>query len=329
MGGNVFKDKYEVVRLDTKTLREVYSRWKGIIGHYTDNIAMIPSYKTKETHGDLDILLTCTEDRWLGIKKNLAHDTDFVVNSNVISLYDRDYKFQVDLIRVKEEEFMSSLSYFSYNDLGNLRGRIAHKLGFKLGHDGLKIIVKDGDYLIGEVPISTDVFEIDWILGWDPALTSVIYMDGPNTLEDMFQYVISNKYFSPSIYLLENRNHASRIRDRKRKTYTEFLKYCETLNGGTYHTVDKQKFIQNFLNENPGHRLRYKELIELRERKKLIKQKFNGHIVQEITALSGNELGMFMKHLKEFITDDYVLSCSEKELRDAIELSYKTYRSEK
>ena len=41
--------------------------------------------------------------------------------------------FQIDFIKVGEENWETSKNYFSYNDLGNLMGRLAQRLGVKYG----------------------------------------------------------------------------------------------------------------------------------------------------------------------------------------------------
>ena len=44
-----------------------------------------------------------------------------------------------------------------------------------------------------------------------------------------------------NIFLLENRNYQSRVRDRKRKTYTEFLQWCENHPGLPAYTYPEDK----------------------------------------------------------------------------------------
>ncbi|WP_457824345.1 hypothetical protein, partial [Staphylococcus aureus] len=50
---------------------------------------------------------------------------------------------------------------------------------------------------------------------------------GFRNLLDIFQFVVSSPYANLDIYLLENRNHKSRIRDSKRPTYNAFLDWLE------------------------------------------------------------------------------------------------------
>lgn len=221
-----------------------------------------------------------------------------VKNGNVISF--EFSKHQIDLILTPEKYYQSSLNYFAYNDLGNLVGRIAHKLGFKYGHKGLVYVLREGDKVIGEIEVTQDQNEIMKFLGFDSVKTEF------ETLEEIFEYVSSSKYFDPDIYLLHNRNHVSRVRDAKRETYNKFLKWCEEHPEKKKYTFDeavKEYFKMVRLEEAfylfVGFGKTYDILIKENEYNKKVKALFNGEIVSKLTGLSGKELGAFMKYVKE------------------------------
>lgn len=110
----------------------------------------IPFYRKKDSFGDFDIVvsdsiqdreLLASEGTFGSLKKDLAevfHSRSFFVNSNVCSFEFRhspeeEEGFQVDFICFPENDMQAAADYFSYNDLGNLIGCVAHKMGLSYG----------------------------------------------------------------------------------------------------------------------------------------------------------------------------------------------------
>lgn len=330
MGGNVFKDKYDTVRLTKEQYENVSLRFYIEISEFLENdydgnwykCEEIPSYKNKDSFGDMDVLycnLFARENLISFLNEQGIPDEFISVNSNVVSfLYDPlGYgNFQVDLIYVDKSIFLSSLGYYSYNDLGNLRGRIAHALGFKLGHEGLSYIHRDGDRVCFEIPLSRDTKEIDKFLKFKDV--EKFWADGPKDLFDIFEYVSSSEYFNPEIYLLHNRNHQARVRDKKRKTYMEFLKWCETLPEADYFPrLENKGFYRlygiSYFKREPQLIKNLKEDAENQR----FKERFNGDVAMKATGLQGKILGEFMQEVKSKIPKDLVLSL-EKETIEII-----------
>jgi hypothetical protein len=189
--------------------------------------------------------------------------------------------------------------------MSNLLGRQHHKLGVKLGHKGLSIIIRPNDnpdHILEDIHLTSDYGVALDIIG----LSMEEYLQGFNTLEDMYQFVCKSNYFDPDIYLLDNRNHTSRIRDRKRSSYNGFLTYIKENNiPATYSFKNKT--------ERGGYNIRepyYSELIlprfpwlsdrimELQTKFEVVQQfktLYNGKMVSSLTGLQGKELGAFMK----------------------------------
>jgi hypothetical protein len=197
------------------------------------------------------------------------------------------------------------VNYFAWNDLGNLMGRVAHKLGFKYGHEGLSMTFRDGDYQYAEVNLSKDPRAIVEFLGYDYDR----FAEGFDTVEEIFNFTASTEFFNKDIYLLENRNHTSRTRDRKRKTYSEFLTWIETAEllysypwaelkeqgGRTY----KQQFMDRAFTFFPAFKAEHDKIQASFELWKSAKANFNGDLVREWTGLTDKKLGEFMKFLRE------------------------------
>lgn len=221
MGGNIWKSSLRYNKNQYNTLvQELLSFAKD------NNIKMqnIPHYTAKETFGDVDIIIV---DNDYNKEKISSYFIDYPskTNNKIKSILYNN--FQIDFIFTNEDEFKSSIDYYSYNDLGNLIGRISKKLGIKYGHKGLSLIVRDDTHIISEILFEKkNAKEVLYkMIGIEKYIDYV-----PNTMEDIFNIVISSKFFDKEIYSLENRNNVARVRDKKRITYHNFLNYIKNIN---------------------------------------------------------------------------------------------------
>lgn len=326
MGGNLFSER----RIDKKEFEQISNEVIGILSavfdhFYSRKMAIIPYYKNKESFGDLDILISGPTFSVDTLTALFGNDIKYQYNGKVISFQYR--KFQVDLIFISLEYFYSALNYYSWNDISNLIGRLFHKTGFKFGHKGLSLIIREGDnHQLAELFITKDIKIILSLIGLDP----FIFQKGFETKEDIFKYVVSSPYFNKNIYLLENRSHTSRIRDKKRSTYSEFLDWIRDKNElpeypwksleerGGYR--ENKEWTEKIFKLYPESKKEYDIILENLRIKKLIKSKFSGTIVKEITKLENKYLGDFILYLKNKSTKeefDYFILTS-----DPIEIIY-------
>lgn len=310
MGGKALKE-HNAVRLDKQNFDRIADEVTGMLNELGIKHELVKSYRTKSDFGDLDVLVVGSAEPFvqhLRARYSEAHGVEVPVvrNGPVISvgLPERvtddgiEEVFQVDLIQTTEEEVGFSSNYFAWNDMGNLLGRIAHKFGLKLGHDGLWVIVREDTHVVGEICLTRNFFDALRSIGYDEE----VYRQGFDTLEDIYQFVVSSEFFNPEIFKLENRNHTARMRDRKRPVYMEFLKWLDGRDTPRFHFVqDKTGFIEAFVDAF-GKRGEYDELLRKREAAKEQKEVFNGRIVSELTGLKEVELGNFMRHLKSNVT---------------------------
>lgn len=205
----------------------------------------------------------------------------------------RTYNVQVDIISTPVESFDFAFGYFSYNDLGNLIGRIAHRRGMKFGHDGLWYIHRRGDRLLKDILITLDFREALEYLGFD---ADHYFSRGFETYDKMFNWVKTSKYFDPVAYPLEHRNHRARTRDRKRKTYNMFLEWLNF--EGVYVKSDKEARIAQLRKDYPHVDAAIKEAEALDDLRIAYKEKINGIYVGEITKLEGKKLGELMNYVR-------------------------------
>lgn len=309
MGGNAFPG-LNTVRLDAPEFyhfsKDLFAK---LIRKIPPNFAYIPCYFRKESFGDLDILYNqLSPDEIhaaLGYPPIFRNGpcTSFAIQLD--SIPNETRYFQVDFIRVALVEMECALGYFAYNDLGNLIGRIAHRAGFKLGHRGLSYIIREegnSNHVLKEIFLTHDWKTCLEFLGYDYE----VWKKGFETLEDVFRFVVQNPLANQHLFRLDQTNHAARIRDRKRKTYNEFLVWVGDEKNGVprEEIIPKYKlrslFFMKACVKFPYFKNEYHKTQQDILDHRLFKSKFNGSIVSEITGLSGKELGAF---LKSFISD--------------------------
>lgn len=313
MGGNalsfetrrVSKVEYEIIlqQLENKVLQ-------------TENAVFLPiqAYTNKKDFGDIDVLLyvESVHDRvrWI---RDMFNPKEIYSNSNVHSF---DFNgVQVDFIFPKKEDLVSSFWYFSYNDLGNLLGRIYHKMGLRFGHDGLSMLIREDDHVIGEILLSKNIDEILEFGGF----SAERFHEGFDDLKDIFEYVVSTPFYDYSIFDLGNRNYRSRVRDRKRKTYTEFLEWAsKNKKTPLCEWVKDKKTYLPFIFSRFGHEQEYRDIIEKNDLRKKVKEKFNGEIIMKLTGLQGKELGAFMTKFRNVFQDDVLLQTSAESIKEEV-----------
>ena len=318
MGGNALKNtetrryqRDEYFLLEAEVLDKLRKDFPG------RRIEAIRAYREKDSFGDMDVLFendNIHEDlcNYRDLRRYVVErfkSSEAVQNGGVVSF---EFKqFQIDLIGTNSKNFETSANYFAWNDLGNLMGRVAHKLGFKYGHEGLSMTYRDGDYQYAEVNLSKDPRAIVEFLGYDYDR----FAKGFDTVEEIFNFTASTEFFNKEIYLLENRNHTSRTRDRKRKTYSQFLTWIETAElqysypwselkeqGGRMY---KQQFMERAFKFFPAFKAEHDKIQAGFELWKSSKANFNGDLVREWTGLTDKKLGEFMKFLRESHIDSF------------------------
>ena len=281
----------------------VQSIFSTLFQHLPD---IVQSYAQKTDFGDCDMLITSSElpERWRDGLAAAVHSRGYIVNGDVTSMEIENVQF--DFINVPRAHRVYAFVYFSFNDLGNLMGRVAHKMGFKYGHRGLVYPMRvDNNHVYAEVDVRAPINEVFDFLGYSFHL----WNSGFDSLEDIFEYAASTPYFNRDIYLLENRNAISRMRDAKRKTYTGFLEWCERNHDkNQYDWSDKDgekaKHLQRAVERWPGLGVTLETLNRAFRQEQDLKTRWNGENVMKWTGLSGKELGLFMSHVRNHINFD-------------------------
>jgi len=311
MGGNALK--IPTRRVDTTEYSIIDMEVSNIL--YDENIKChtTQSFDSKETFGDLDILISNksfakSNDMYDFIVKNYK-PKDVHRNKSVISFEYKD--FQVDFILIDDKHWEASKVYYSYNDLGNLMGRISYKMGFRYGHEGLRVNYNSphgGKTL--KIYVSRDPKEIFNFLGFDYER----FNNGFKDLDEIFKYVMYSKYYTPNIFQYESLNHQNKTRNKKRANYRGFLEYIadeKTLKpldlgfpdhdfieeGEKYFNIEIKSKIKTF-DEN----------ILNNKRNDVTAERLNMEIIQEHFDISGKELGKAITTFRKEVTVEHNVS---------------------
>ena len=315
MGGNIFKEADRFSEEESWLVADWVEEFLCIdCGVDTEDWGFVEAYRTKESFGDMDVVI----DSWYStdrIENFFIYKYGMPVqrNGKILSVCApalKGKRVQIDFIF--EDDVRMALDYYNWNDLGNLIGRQAHKLGFKFGHDGLSYVFREGTNTYATHRISNNITTILDFLKFD----SHTYHQGFHTLEDIFEFVASGVYFNPDIYLLHNLNNTSRTRDRKRKTYQEFLLWCKSQKWKSedildqdarpvFPYIDSPEWKETFKADQLERSFRffgwesdYNAIIAEHEEKKQKREWWNGDIAHEVTGLEGKDLGIFMQQMK-------------------------------
>lgn len=314
MGGNIFKGKSRrYVSGEYKVLEQeviLLLNNNCFTLNSNDNVNIIPTWKLKPSFGDCDLVVNSKYLKNNYIELIVKHFNlavgEWSKNGNVFSFLYKE--FQIDLIITNENILKCSIDYFKFSDLQNLSGRIFHKLGIKLGHDGSYIIVKENDNVLGDILLSKNISDVHKLIGLDHDE----WLDGFDTMEDAYKWLVKTPYFNKEIYSLDNRNAAARIRDKKRENYRNFLVWVETQEGlpefpysemtsRTGYNIREPYWSDLIVPAFPHVLEEYNAIINKHHEHKLFKDKFNGDIVHKITELKEKELGMFMSWCRKVI----------------------------
>ena len=322
MGGNLFRlgriprEEYLVIEQEIRAYLD--QKWTGFY--------RIPRYYTeKPDFGDLDIIFSqkAIVKNWVDTRQEIMDDLGVTQFKSGGSVFSTVYKnFQVDYFLVQPQYLESTYNFLSFNDLGNLLGKICRKFSLKYGEKGLVYVFrrKDGHYK-KDLKVSTDFQKICSFLELDYQR----WVNGFSTLEEMFEWVIASKYFSIKPYQKQNNSDKISKRAKNRPTVERFLRFIQEKNiQKTFEYLPDKEDYTPFIDKvfPEAGLLTLIKLEQEAENKAIeINQKFNGKIIMNLKPeLEGKALGDFIVAFKKSFSDfeAYILNASRDEIREKI-----------
>ena len=307
MGGKAMKlIGIETERKNTIEHLRIQSELTPIIGEmFNTPVKGIQFYREKETHGDLDLLIQ-NYGQLDKIHEKLSERFGKIFCNGAVYSFAYD-NYQVDIIPQSPKFWDSCNSFWNWDPLGNLVGKVSHKLNLKFGFQGLEYPCRtfNGRYA-DDITISTDARKIYEFLGFDYDR----YLLEFNTLQEIFDYVISSKYFDSDIFLMQNLNAIDRKRNAKRKTYQEFLKYINDNKIVKHYIFLPREEYLNIVNKHFPEADLLNKVNAFKERdaiNRAVNIKFNGDLIMQWTdkKILGKELGEAIVNFQREITNVY------------------------
>lgn len=285
---------------------------------------VVKCYHTKKSHGDLDLLIkidSILNSKGINLKEYIANTFKPNAIHNNGGVYSFDYEnFQVDFIPIKESNWEVALVYFSYDPLGNAMGKTFHKMNLSYGWDGLKYKYRNFNGRNShDITLTKDARKIFEFGGFNYDR----YLQGFDYIEEIFDFIIDSKYFNIEIFKMENLRHIDKKRNRKRKSYHEFLEYVNSLGitDGYVFNTDKSIYLPLINGSFPEANF-FEKLTKLDERNevnKRLSEKLNGvKIMSWIPGLEGKELGDVYREFKNDLGEqyeEYILNADQDEIK--------------
>jgi hypothetical protein len=263
-------------------------------------------FASKESFGDMDLIVSmegheAVSDGKYGFVRTYIEET-FKPNEIFHNghCYSFDYKeLQIDFMVVPPEDYDSNYHYLAFNDLGNFIGRIAQSMGLKYGQEGLWYNHFQNDQKVGKIMISKDYPKIFEFLG----LSYEKWVEGFDSLEEIFEYIIQSPNFGSELYQMSNLNKINRERNLKRKSYMGFLDYIAENHPNVFGPeYDKAKVLKDASTYFDCDVFTEIKRFEYEHAESAYaKSKFNGGMVMRKYDLKGKELGIAMDNFKEVV----------------------------
>lgn len=313
-------------------------------------IEVIPAYALKPSFGDLDLVVDWGREPEASAQRAAALQalapTEVSVDHDVTSVGVpanlHAAPFQLDLICAPGGYFDFTLSFFSFNDLGNLLARVAHAAGFKLDDRGLRHVVRVpySQHVLAELVVTLDWSQALQFLGYDPQAYAAGAAGGFQSLEDIFRFVLSSPDVHLPSYQPRYMNHAARRRDSKRKTYRAFLAWLDQLDDTRVHGArlgqeERQTrcahYLERALTMFPHFKAAYEETVERARLVRLAKARLNAKVAQKHTGAWGKELENIMQRINQIHPDAeartaWICNASDADLHALIEASAQEVR---
>ncbi|WP_437620353.1 hypothetical protein [Sorangium sp. So ce1151] len=304
--------------------RDAYLEREADVRRYLDGklpgLYRIPRYYgDKPDFGDMDVILAAPPD-WLALRAEIARDLGITGSKAVGHVFSTSYRgLQTDFFTVPERYLESTYNFFSFNDLGNLIGKLCRRFDLKYGERGLTYVYRrEGGNFQVELEITLDFERICHFLG----LEYETWRAGFGSLPEMFEWVVASPYFSVAPYL-DDTDSNLRKRGRERTTVARFIAWLGE-RGIDKRVVlqDRRSYLPEVIAAFPQADLAAKIEAEraAEARAAEIAAKFNGkRVMRLVPGLDGKALGELIRAFKASFADPgafeaWVLSTPEDEI---------------
>lgn len=295
MGGGAFGER--LPRLNHEEYYQLSEEVCVVLRDFYKIVVLPRVLPTKESFGDIDILVF-HQNKKFSPESDLSSRKQ-VRNNNVLSF---EYNgFQIDVIEKDEKEFELVKFHYDYGDIAALVGIIVRKIGLKLSIKGLYVICDSSKIFLTHVV--EDIFKF---LG----LNYSVWKEGFVDEQQIFDFIISSKYFRRDYFIEQNRRYKHDLSTRPLiKNFYEYIKLKSSEENIKRIDLSDEALI--FFKK-----INVRDMLKIEKNKKsIIYDKFNGNLVMEWTGLKGSELGIMMKKLNDKLSQDELLKLESSEIK--------------
>ena len=295
MGGNLFK----LGRLPKAAYLEIEGELRQYLDQKLGDLYRIPRYyRDKPDFGDVDIIVSdaAIQTTWQDLRMELSKDLGIQEHKSLGSVFSTVYQnFQVDFFYREHRYFDSTYNYLSFNDVGNILGKIFKRFNLKYGEQGLLYVFRRADgHFQKDLEVSQDFERIFAFLQLDYAH----WLRGFDTLDELFRWVTASPYFS--VYPYQEQDSTTTQRVKERTTMRRFVEWLEERGISQQFEFESDRdaylpMIAGFFPE--GSLLEKIELERQREAYLLrLREKYSGQVIMRLFPdLQGKELGDFIR----------------------------------
>ena len=314
MGGKLFD-------LPRMPRAEYLERERAIRAHLDralDGAYRIPRYYDhKPDFGDMDVIVPTRPD-WGEVRAAIARDLGVTQVKAVGHVFSMAFRgLQTDLFAVPARYLDSMCTFMSFNDVGNLLGRMVRRFGLKYGEQGLSYVYRRAgdEHYRADLPVTQDFARICGFLGLDHDR----WLAGFADLDAIFTWATASPYFSVAPYLDDLTGEMAQ-RSRHRPTIVRFLDWLRE-RGLTQRPAfaDKASYLPMIAAAFPEAELeRQIEVERAKEARGVaLRQKWSGQLVMRLRPeLRGEALGAFIQAFRASVADfeAYILAADPDEL---------------
>jgi hypothetical protein len=253
-------------------------------------------YGDKVDFGDMDVIVPMPPD-WQAQRQAIVEALGIVETKSVGRLFSTVFRgLQTDFFAVPPQYLESTYNFMSFNDLGNLIGRMCRRFELKWGEQGLSYVFRrsSAENYVVDIPVTQDFARVCTFLGLD----HTVWESGFATLVELYEWVITSPYFSVVPYLDEVKH------TRERPTIARFREFLDERKiAARPEFADRKSYLPQVAAAFPEAHLLERLAAERAAETRAVEitVKWNGDLVMRLRPERDQALGALMKAFKRSI----------------------------
>lgn len=327
MGGKLF----DLTRMPRAEYLEREAEIRAYMDRAMPGAYRIPRYHdAKADFGDMDVIVRAGPD-WGERREQIVRDLGITQVKVVGHVYSTVYRgLQTDFFAVPAARLDSMHAFMSFNDVGNIIGRMCRRFNLTWGEDGLSYVHRraSSESYRADLPVTQDFARVCAFLGLDHAA----WVRGFADLDALFVWVTASPYFSVAPYLDEVEG-TMKQKSKLRPTIIRFIEWLRE-RGITQRVefADKASYLPQVIAAFPEADLPRKLALEDQREARAIalRAKWSGKLVMQLRPeLRGAALGEFIQAFRAALGgadafEEWVLAASDDEIAARIRADQST-----